>query len=70
MGIAVIVGGERIEAAVIDLRPLVYIDGVGKVQLRALFARVVFAVRSQGAGEFIKKSKCEWVFGSNGVRIQ
>ena len=28
------------------------------------------SVRSQGAGEFIKKSKCEWVFGSNGVRIQ
>ncbi len=28
------------------------------------------SVRSQGGGEFIQKSKCEWVFGSNGVRIQ
>lgn len=28
------------------------------------------SVRSQGAGEFIKNSKCEWVFGINGVKIQ
>ena len=51
IGIAVIVGGERIEAAVIDLRPFVYIDGVGKVQLGALLARVVLAVCRQGAVE-------------------